>query len=138
GPLSRADLARISGLSKPTVSVALGNLERAGVVRPAGHRTGVPGPAAILYEARPEAGFVLGLDVGREYLRGGVADLTGAVRAKRSSRARSTTARGRVAELVRLSDALLDEAGLSRRDLLQTVLGSPGVYDPRRDALALT
>ncbi len=78
GPLSRADLARSSGLSKPTVSLALANIERAGLVRAAGTRTGVPGPAAILYEVRPEAGFVLGLDVGREYLRGVVADLTGA------------------------------------------------------------
>ncbi|MGO9558478.1 MAG: hypothetical protein ACLPYW_05225, partial [Acidimicrobiales bacterium] len=28
GPVSRTDLARTSGLSKPTVAVALGNLER--------------------------------------------------------------------------------------------------------------
>ena len=75
GPLSRADLARISGLSKPTVSLALANIERAGLVQPAGHRTGVPGPAAILYEVRPEAGYVLGLDIGRQYIRGAISDL---------------------------------------------------------------
>src|SRR5256886_15228486 len=69
GQLSRADLARISSLSKPTVSGALATLERAGLVRVSGTRTGVPGPAAVLYEIRPEAGFVLGLDVGRKYLR---------------------------------------------------------------------
>jgi len=33
GPYSRADLARVSGLSKPTVSLALANLERAGLIR---------------------------------------------------------------------------------------------------------
>src|SRR5690348_18328531 len=68
GQISRADLARSSSLSKPTVSLALANLERAGLVRTAGVRTGVPGPAAVLYEVRPEAGFVLALDVGHEYL----------------------------------------------------------------------
>ena len=47
GELSRADLARISSLSKPTVSGALANLERAGLVRTAGVRSGVPGPAAV-------------------------------------------------------------------------------------------
>src|SRR4051794_20505565 len=57
GPMSRAELARLSGLSKPTVSLTLGNLERAGLVRVAGQRTGLPGPAAVLYEVRPEAGF---------------------------------------------------------------------------------
>ena len=94
GPLSRADLARISGLSKPTVSLALANIERAGLVRAAGHRTGVPGPAAILYEVRPEAGFVLGLDVGREYLRGAVADLAGTIRVKSRRAPRPMTATG--------------------------------------------
>ena len=36
GPCSRAELARVSGLSKPTVSLALDNVERAGLVRIAG------------------------------------------------------------------------------------------------------
>ena len=48
GPISRADLARLSGLSKPTVSLALAAVERAGLVRTAGQRTGVPGRSARL------------------------------------------------------------------------------------------
>ena len=55
GPCSRAELARVSGLSKPTVSLALDNVERAGLVRIAGQRTGVPGRSARLYEIRPAA-----------------------------------------------------------------------------------
>src|SRR5215471_5222101 len=66
--ISRADLARLSGLAKNTVSLALANLERANLVRVSGVRVGLPGPAAVLYEVRPEAGFVLGLDVGSQYL----------------------------------------------------------------------
>jgi predicted NBD/HSP70 family sugar kinase len=137
GPLSRADLARISGLSKPTVSLALANIERAGLVRAAGHRTGVPGPAAILYEVRPEAGFVLGLDVGRQYLRGAIADMSGTIRSKSSLRAKATDGHGRVTELLALAKTLLAEAELTPSDVTQTVIGSPGVYDPQRDALAL-
>ena len=57
GPCSRAELARVSGLSKPTVSLALDNVERAGLVRIAGQRTGVPGRSARLYEIRPDAGL---------------------------------------------------------------------------------
>src|SRR6266851_9403756 len=75
GLCSRADLARLSGLSKPTVSLALASVERSGLVRTAGQRTGVPGRSAVLYEIRPEAGYVLGLDIGHEYLRGAIADL---------------------------------------------------------------
>jgi len=138
GQCSRADLARISGLSKPTVSLALANLERAGLVRAAGHRTGLPGRTARLYEVRPEAGFVLGLDIGLKYLRGAVADLTGSVRARGSRKVAATSVRGRLAELVQLADELCEQAGTSRTEITQTVIGTPGVYDPKRNAIALT
>ena len=36
----------------------------------------------MLYEVNPDAGRVLALDVGKEYLRGAVADLAGTVRAR--------------------------------------------------------
>ncbi len=137
GPVSRTDLARASGLSKPTVAVALANLERDGLVRVAGHRTGVRGPAAVLYEIRPEAGFVLGLDVGREYLRGALADLSGAVRARASRRVHAPSAHSRVSEMVSLADGMATTAGIRRSRVTQVVVGSPGVYDPERGALTM-
>jgi predicted NBD/HSP70 family sugar kinase len=137
GRCSRAELARVSGLSKPTVSLALANVERSGLVREAGQRTGVPGRSAVLYEVRPEAGYVLGLDVGRQYLRGALADLTGAAVARSELRTKASSASGRVAELVRLSDELCAEAGITRSAVTQTVIGTPGVYDPRHNAISL-
>jgi predicted NBD/HSP70 family sugar kinase len=138
GPCSRAELARVSGLSKPTVSLALDNVERAGLVRIAGQRTGMPGRSARLYEIRPDAGLVLGLDIGHEYVRGAIADLSGEIRARSSVRARATSVRGRVAELVGLADLLCGDASVPRAAITQTVIGSPGVYDPRRNAMKLT
>jgi predicted NBD/HSP70 family sugar kinase len=138
GPSSRAELARVSGLSKPTVSLALGNVERAGLVRIAGQRTGVPGRSARLYEIRPDAGLVLGLDIGHEYVRGAIADLTGEIRARTSVPARATSVRARVAELVELADMLCRNASVPRSAITQTVIGSPGVYDPRRNSMKLT
>jgi predicted NBD/HSP70 family sugar kinase len=134
--VSRAELARISGLAKNTVSFALANLERANLVRPTGLRTGLPGPAAVLYEVRPDAGFVVGLDVGGQFLRGAVADVSGAVRARASVKTQVTTGHARVAELVALAESLTDAAGIASSDITQIVLGSPGVYDPLRDHLA--
>jgi predicted NBD/HSP70 family sugar kinase len=137
GQCSRAELARLSGLSKPTVSLALANVERSGLVREAGQRTGVPGRSAVLYEIRPQAGYVLGLDIGHQYLRGAVADLTGEVIARSALRTKASSTSGRVAELIRLADELCAEAGIARSSVTQTVIGSPGVYDPRRNAIAL-
>ena len=135
--VSRADLARISGLAKNTVSLALANLERANLVRVSGVRTGMPGPAAVLYEVRPEAGFVLALDVGRQYVRGAVADVAGVIRARTSVKTQASSGHARVADLVALADSLLHDAGITRADITQTVLGSPGVHDPQRGRIAL-
>ena len=138
GPVSRGDLASASGLSKPTVALALTSLERDALVQHAGRRTGGRGRSASLYEIRSGAGFVLGLDVGREFVRGAVSDLAGTVRARRSRAARSSSGAGRVRELASLADELRQEAGLDGNGaLLQTVIGSPGVVEPDGRALQL-
>lgn len=137
GPLSRAELARSSGLSKPTVALALANLEYDGLIKLAGRRTGSRGPAAALYEVRPDAGYVVGLDVGREFLRGALADITGTVLSRLSRPAGASNAAARVGELAALADELATMASVARADVSQVVIGSPGVYDPHRGALAL-
>jgi predicted NBD/HSP70 family sugar kinase len=50
----------------------------------------------------------------------------------------ATTVGGRVAELVELADELCARAGITRAAVTQTVVGSPGVYDPQRNLMALT
>jgi predicted NBD/HSP70 family sugar kinase len=138
GWASRADLVRASGLSKPTVGLALANLERAALVRAAGRRTGGRGRTAALYELRADAGYVLGLDVGREYIRGALADVRGHVRVRESRAARAESGRGRVRELTALADALLEQAGVDRdASVVHTVVGTPGVVDPARGVLRM-
>ncbi|HEX5174224.1 MAG TPA: ROK family protein [Gaiellaceae bacterium] len=138
GPVSRSELAAMSGLSKPTVGLALASLERDALVQQAGRRAGSRGRSALLYEIRRDAGFVLGLDVGRQFVRGAVADLAGALRARESRPARSSSGLARVRELATLADELLEEAGVDGDGrLLQTVVGSPGVVEPGGRALRL-
>ena len=138
GPVSRSELAGASGLSKPTVGLALANLERAALVQRAGRRAGGRGRTAVLYEIRSDAGFVLGLDVGREFVRGAVADLAGTVRTRESRAARSSSGTARVRELAALAGELLREAGVGGDgSLLHAVVGSPGVVEPGGRALQL-
>ena len=137
GPVSRSDLVSASGLSKPTVALALTSLERDALVEQAGRRAGGRGRNARLYEIRSDAGFVLGLDVGREFVRGAVTDLSGVVRARESRPARSSSGAARVRELSALGSDLLREAGVDGGGLLQTVVGSPGVEEPGGRALRL-
>src|SRR5690349_21243205 len=94
GPSSRAQLARTTGLSKPTVSLALANLERAGLVRELGTVSGARGRTAVLYGINPTAAYVVGIDIGRAWVRLAVADLDGQIVARRDvlNRARSAAA----------------------------------------------
>lgn len=138
GPCSKAELARESGLSKATVSIAMANLERTGLVRAAGRRHGMPGRAAQLYEITPDAGFVLALDVGRHHLRGALADLTGAIVAREDSRASAGGGADDVDRPAALAGALLAAAGIAATAVTQAVVACPGVYDPASDTIRLT
>ena len=59
GAISRAQLARDTGLSKPTVSMALARLESAGLVREVGRTQGGRGATALLYDLVPDVGTSL-------------------------------------------------------------------------------
>jgi len=137
GPLARGDLTSLSGLSKPTVGLALANLERDGLVRAAGNRRGSRGPRAQLYEVRPDAGYVLALDVGSEYVRGAVSDLAGTVLARGNRSVHAASSHLRTSGLISLGDDLLAEAGVRPAKITQTIIGSPGFYNPVTDIVEL-
>ncbi|WP_316525942.1 ROK family transcriptional regulator [Kitasatospora brasiliensis] len=132
GGSSRAQLARDTGLSKPTVSAALAELERAGLVREAGTLAPERGRTAVLYEADPTAGYVLGVDIGRARLRVAVADLAGTVVARRDVANRGRSANAVADAVVATAHEAIAEAGLAAGDIVHAVIGTPGVWDERR------
>ncbi|MFE4519427.1 ROK family protein [Kitasatospora sp. NPDC056783] len=132
GGSSRAQLARDTGLSKPTVSAALADLERAGLVREAGRLAPERGRTAVLYEVDPTAGHVLGVDIGRARLRVAVADLAGTVVARRDVANRGRSANAVADAVVATAHEAIAEAGLATGDIVHAVIGTPGVWDERR------
>jgi predicted NBD/HSP70 family sugar kinase len=133
GPASRAQLARDSGLSKPTVSTALAALEQAGMVREAGTVAPDRGRIAVLYETDPRAGYVLGVDIGRAWLRVAVADLAGTVVARADIRNQGRSGDAVARAVVRTAAEVTAAAGLRREDVDAAVVGAPGVFDERTD-----
>ncbi len=137
GPLSRAQVARLSGLSKPTVSLALAGLLSARLVREMGRSRGDRGPSALLYEVNPAAGWVVGIDVGRKWVRAAIADISGKIVARRDERARVTSQRSLIGQIGAIAHGLAREAGVDWRQVTQAALGSPGVFDPARGYVAM-
>ncbi|MEU4768757.1 ROK family protein [Actinosynnema sp. NPDC023794] len=131
GPATRPQLAKDTGLSKPTVGQALLDLEQHGLVRPIGRTSAGPGRSAVVYEPNPAAGHVLGVDIGRQRIRVAVADLAGSVIARSDERNRCRSATALVRTVRELAERTASDAGLSPADLVVKVVGTPGVPDPR-------
>ncbi|MFI8461847.1 ROK family protein [Kitasatospora sp. NPDC085464] len=132
GGSSRAQLARDTGLSKPTVSAALAALEQAGLVREAGRLAPERGRTAVLYEVDPTAGHVLGVDIGRARLRVAVADLAGSVVARRDVANEGSSADAVADAVVAAAHGAITDAGLATDDIVHAVIGTPGVWDEGR------
>jgi predicted NBD/HSP70 family sugar kinase len=131
GAATRPQIAKDTGLSKPTVGQALADLERHGLVRPTGRTTSGPGRSAVVYEPNATAGYVLGVDIGRERIRVALADLAGAVVARVDERNRSRSAAAVVRTVTGLAERTVADAGIALTDVVVKVIGSPGVIDQR-------
>lgn len=130
GPVSRAQIARDSDLSKPTVSAALAALLGSNLVREAGRASGKRGPAAILYELNPRAGWVVGIDVGRRWVRAALANLSGDIVARRDERTRVKSQRMLIEQIGEIAHGLAAEASLRWSQVTFATVGSPGVFHP--------
>jgi predicted NBD/HSP70 family sugar kinase len=85
----------------------------------------------------PRAGWVVGIDVGKDVVRAVVADITGEIVARRDERARARSAETLIVQLGEIAHGLAADAGLKWRQVTFAAIGSPGVFDPSRDQVVL-
>ena len=137
-PISRAEISRRAGISKPTVSLALQSLLDAGLVREASRGPDGPSYGALFFEPVPEAAYVLGLDLGARFLRGAVCDLAGEIRARQDVELRGADAEGALDAIAELHGSLVAAAALPVERIDGVVLGAPGVVDKTTSTLQLT
>jgi predicted NBD/HSP70 family sugar kinase len=136
-PISRAEISRRSGISKPTVSLALQSLLEASLVREATERPDGPGYGAVYFEPVPDAALVLGLDVGARFVRGAVCDLAGAIRARQDVELPVAVVPEAVAAIERLRSSLFEASGLEPDRVDGVVVGVPGVVESETGVLRL-
>jgi predicted NBD/HSP70 family sugar kinase len=137
GPVSRVDIAKETGLSKPTVNEVVDHLLSAGYVQETiandqihAHR---PGPRPRLLTFRADLGYVLGIDIGADKLLAMVADLSGAIVATercKTERYAQLGAEQVLREVRVVADTALTKASIPRSRLKAVGVGTPGVVDP--------
>ncbi|WIV53018.1 ROK family transcriptional regulator [Amycolatopsis nalaikhensis] len=129
GPLTRAALAEVTGLTKSTVSKLVGDLVDAGLLAETGParagERGRPGVAVVLSGARVAS---LGLEINVDYLAVRVLDLTGGVRfaARRERDNRGSRPKKVLGELQALASEALTEAHRLGLEVAGAVLAVSG------------
>ena len=136
-PISRAEISRRAGISKPTVSLALESLVAAGLVREADHDPAGPHYGARFFEQVPEAAFVLGLDLGARFLRGAICDLDGRVRARQDVELGSAETAHVLDAIAGLRASLVRAGDLEDAPLDAAVIGVPGVVESHTGRVTL-
>jgi len=79
GPISRAEVARWTGLTRTTVSDVVNGLLREGLAREIGRGPSTGGKAPIMLEVTDDARHLIGLDLGEKVFRGAIVNLRGEI-----------------------------------------------------------
>src|SRR3954470_2846190 len=122
GVASRAEIARITGLSRSTVSSLVSDLQKSGLIvereddSPQGSQVGRP---PVLIALSPSAGAAIGIDFGHSHIAVAVCDLAHTVLAERWQQVdvdhRAVEGLDMAAEMV---TAALDEADVARESVV--------------------
>jgi predicted NBD/HSP70 family sugar kinase len=134
GMVSRAEIARRTGLSRSTVSSLVSELQSDGLVierEEAGAAHGEQGgrpPILLSFDA--SAGAAVGIDFGHSHVRVAVSDLSSNILAERAAPMDIDHASAESMDVaVELVDEALDEAGVDRSRVIGAGVGLPGPID---------
>ena len=129
-PLSRADLAAITGLNKTTVSSLVDELIAHGFVREIGANASAGGRPAVLLELNPAAGYIVGVEIGIGYLNVALTDFHATILWKRQAPfSESDSQRQVVNQVIALLRQAVRQGERTGTRLLGIGIGIPALVD---------
>jgi DNA-binding transcriptional ArsR family regulator len=132
GSASRADLARVTGLSRSTVSTLVADLQASGLVieREPDERAPQKGRPPTLITLDRSAGLVLGIDFDHEHVRVAIADLSRTILAERMLEHDVDTSAARALDVaIELADAVVAAADVDGDRILGAGVALSGPID---------
>jgi len=137
GPLSRAQLGDLSGMSKPTARQMVARLERIGLIAPVGQVTGQRGPNAVAYGVRADTITGVAISMLADSIQAVGVDPTGTeheiVEIPTAGRHRSPAA-----DVTAAVAAACAAAGLRPDSVSVVAVGVQAAVDEAADSLSLT
>lgn len=130
GPISRADLAKKTRLSPPTVSALVEDLvNEVGLLHEVGIGTSKGGRPPIMLQFNAEFGYLVGVDVGSRTLRVALTDLQGKVLARHQEPTNSSSGTATLDQIYAAVDEVFRRARRPRTKLYAVGIGAPGMTD---------
>ena len=134
GPLTRAQLGELTGLSKVTASQLVERLEERGLVTRVGEQAGGRGPNAQMYAVVPATAYVVGVEAGPQHVVAVTADITGKLVGRTDVAIRDGDDPVKLVHEAVVEAAEAASAPLEK--IRRVVLGTPGLVDPKTGELA--
>jgi len=127
--ISRAEVARVTGLTRTSVSSLVADLIRDGLVEEAGRGPSTGGKAPILVQVRAQGRHLIGLDLGESHFTGATVDLRGQIIKSDSVALEGRNGGEAVQAVLGLIEGLVNSNGAS--PLLGIGIGAPGLINSR-------
>ncbi|WP_010677612.1 ROK family transcriptional regulator [Bacillus timonensis] len=128
-PISRADIAQISGLNKTTVSTFVTELIEEDLIFESGPGVSSGGRRPVILHFNKNAGFAIGIDIGVNYVLSVLTDLKGNILIEKNqplTRTTYATVMGIVQDMIQ---SLMDEMPKSRYGIVGIGVGVPGIVN---------
>ncbi|NCC51952.1 MAG: ROK family protein [Spartobacteria bacterium] len=132
GPLSRADLAKITGIRSTSISAIVEELAEKNMVHEIGRGKSTGGRHPIMLAINPAGLYAAGIEIAEEALNGVIIDLSGVVVASKSMPIPDTRPETICRVGHELISALAPAARIERDDLASVGVALPGIIN-RRD-----
>jgi len=134
--LSRAQLANITGLNKSTVSSLVDELIARNLVLETGSNTGGTGRPATLLEVNRGAGYILGVELGVDFISVAVTDFLGSIIWRKSENADPPEDQGKmIDQTLRIVKEALAAGKKKNYRFLGMGLATPGTVDVHKGML---
>ncbi|WP_438448596.1 ROK family transcriptional regulator [Gorillibacterium sp. sgz5001074] len=133
GPISRAEISKLTGLNPATVSSNVGSLIENGLVRETGIGASSGGRKPMMIELNPDAYYVIGVDMGTTDVSTGITDLEGRIQHKVTLPFGDRTEPEEILGVIRQSIRdVMAASGLETDRFIGIGMGIHGLVDPDR------
>lgn len=130
GPINKAEIARVTGLSIPTVMKICDEFAEKGLIRDIGKGKSSGGKPPQMMEFIPDSYYLIGVDIGTTNIVTVLTDLSAAILCRRQVptgiEGPPDSVIGRIADSV---EAVMEESGADAAKILGVGVGMPGLLD---------